>query len=247
MVLWVPTGLRGSDLVQLRVEHHLLHKALCRALLPVTFLSFFWRSWELSLQKGCGCRGACINRGMLMCMVGCLKEAVWEMNREFRSLLCLCGCIAAVRLQRLKLGERGGLPPLTDGRALGWGLGSGWLSSWWFSRLSPWRDVRELWASVQGVIFFGGRLRDAVWGGFCGSCVFSLPSERSQSGRDAVRPYSNAWISTAPRSLSLQDPSFINLNWQIHPSETCFLPITAASVCLISQVLVLPNRSSQDL
>lgn len=155
MVLWVPTGLRGSDLVQLRVEHHLLHKALCRALLPVTFLSFFWRSWELSLQKGCGCRGACINRGMLMCMVGCLKEAVWEMNREFRSLLCLCGCIAAVRLQRLKLGERGGLPPLTDGRALGWGLGSGWLSSWWFSRLSPWRDVRELWASVQGVIFLG--------------------------------------------------------------------------------------------
>lgn len=155
MVLWVPTGLRGSDLVQLRVEHHLLHKALCRAFLPVTFLSFFWRSWELSLQKGCGCRGACINRGMLMCMVGCLKEAVWEMNREFRSLLCLCGCIAAVRLQRLKLGERGGLPPLTDGRALGWGLGSGWLSSWWFSRLSPWRDVRELWASVQGVIFLG--------------------------------------------------------------------------------------------
>lgn len=52
--------------------------------------------------------------------------------------------------------------------------------------------MRELWASVQGVIFFGGRLRDAVWGGFCGSCVFSLPSERSQSGRDAVRPYSNA-------------------------------------------------------
>lgn len=34
-------------------------------------------------------------------------------------------CIAAVRLQRLKLGERGGLPPLTDGRALGWGLGLG--------------------------------------------------------------------------------------------------------------------------
>lgn len=51
--------------------------------------------------------------------------------------------------------------------------------------------MRELWASVQGVIFLG-RLRDAVWGGFCGSCVFSLPSERSQSGRDAVRPYSNA-------------------------------------------------------
>lgn len=43
-----------------------------------------------------------------------------------------------------------------------------------------------------GCDFFGGRLRDAVWGGFCGSCVFSLPSERSQSGRDAMRPYSNA-------------------------------------------------------
>lgn len=145
MVLWVPTGLRGSDLVQLRVEHHLLHKALCRALLPVTFLSFFWRSWELSLQKGCGCRGACINRGMLMCMVGCLKEAVWEMNREFRSLLCLCGCIAAVRLQRLKLGERGGLPPLTDGRALGWGLGLGQAD--WAAGGSPGCHPEEMWGN----------------------------------------------------------------------------------------------------
>lgn len=47
-----------------------------------------------------------------MCMVGCLKEAVWEMNREFRSLLCLCGiCIA---LQQ------------SDCKDLNWGRGEGY-------------------------------------------------------------------------------------------------------------------------
>lgn len=161
--------------------------------------------------------------------------------------LCLCGCVAAVRLRRLKLGERGGLPPRADGRALGWVYGLG--QAGWAAGCFPGCHLEEIWGNCGPLcrIWFLGRPRDAGLGWILWKLFFSLPSECFQSGRDAMCSYSNAWISTAPRSLSLQDPSFINLNWQIHPSETCFFPITAASVCLISQVLVLPNRSSQDL
>lgn len=203
----------------------------------------------------------------------CLNSAcvhVWWDGRERKcGRLRLPGsaetsCVCCSRQQqRVKVEKKGELPPVMTGTASGFPL--------WPPCCAGEITFGFGMSSCRGIclteqVFYTGCHPEEVWGNFkhaCDtwvvdwlvlvrrmqvlsilpwSCAFSLCFQYWQRGKE----FDNLGNSVAPEFV-FPDSSFINLNWQVHSSETCLLPITATTMFLISKALVLLNRSFQDL